>query len=60
MDAKYRSRKWILTNLILAVTSVGLFSSKLDGGDFASIIMILAAAYPLANAFEKSKWGGSD
>jgi len=52
MKAKFRSRKWQLTVLLLATSTVLVWFGKIDGGAWSAVNTVLAGAYPLANAWE--------
>lgn len=47
---KFRSRKFIITVLVVAISAIGLFTGKLESGDFAAIISAAIVSYSFANA----------
>lgn len=52
-ESKYRSRKFGLAIASFIVSSVGLFSGHLAGGEFVSLVGLILGLYGASNVGEK-------
>jgi uncharacterized membrane protein YiaA len=51
-ESKYKSRKFYLTIVSMAVVTVGLFTKFLSGSEFIAGLTISLGVYASANVFE--------
>ena len=47
---KYRSRKFIVTILVIIISAIGLFTGNLQSNDFATIVSAAIVSYSFTNA----------
>lgn len=52
-DDKYRSRKFRITCVLIAVASLALFLDKLSGSEFVTLATFILGIYGAANVGEK-------